>query len=251
MHTRLFRFALILALVLGFNKAGATIVVNPAMPIDRELVVQLIQSSENDGSPSATVFGDAAQRLSIESALDQIWAQAGIDITVLVTITPYASSFAFNRNGNTSGTRPIGDFDTIFAEASAAGVLNTGNVINAIFVDYVPGFELLTDDFAAGLASLPGDQITMFVGSNLLTFQNGRDVIAEVFAHEIGHNLGLDHVAQGSDNLMAVLDAASQRLNTAQISTARTSSLLRVIPEPSSATLAAGMGLVLLLLRRR
>jgi hypothetical protein len=220
------------------------------MTIDRELVVQLIQARENDGTSPATVFGDAAQRLAIETALDQIWAQAGIDVTVISAITPYNSSFALDRNNMAPGVRPSGDFDTIFIQASSAGVLNTGNVINAIFVDYVPAFDVpLSENSAAGLASLPGNKITMFSGDNLLTFQNGRDVIASVFAHEIGHNLSLAHVASGSDNLMASSSATSQRLNAAQISAARTSSLLRVIPEPSTAELI-GICLVLLTVGR-
>jgi hypothetical protein len=251
MRTLHFCFVLTLALLIGWSPAEATIVVNPPMTIDRELVVQLIQAQENNGTNPATVFGTSAQRLAIETALDQIWAQAGIDVTVISAITPYNSSFALDRNNMAPGVRPEGDFDTIFVQASSAGVLNTGNVINAIFVDYVPGFDVpFSEDTAAGLASLPGDQIIMFSGDNLLTFQNGRDVIASVFAHEIGHNLNLDHVAGGSDNLMAEFNGASERLSAAQISTARTSSLLRVIPEPGTAALI-GISLVLLTIRRR
>jgi hypothetical protein len=233
-------FALIAVLTVGWATAEASIIVDPPMTIDRELVVQLIQARENDGTNPATVFGNAAQRLSIENALDQIWAQAGINITVISTVTLYDSSFALDRNNMAPGVRPSGDFDTIFVQASSAGVLNTGNVINAIFVDYVPAFSVpLSENSAAGLASLPGNKITMFSGDNLLAFQNGLDVIASVFAHEIGHNLGLAHQAAGSDNLMASTGATSERLNATQISTARSSSLLSVIPEPSAALLVA------------
>src|SRR4029434_6044892 len=111
--------ALIAALTVGWTTAEASIVVNPPMTIDRELVVQLIQAREDNGTNAATVFGNAAQRLSIENALDQIWAQAGINITVLATITPYSSSFALDRNDVTTGPRPEGDFDTIFVQASS------------------------------------------------------------------------------------------------------------------------------------
>jgi len=243
-------FALIAALTVGWTTAEASIVVNPPMTIDREVVVQLIQSREDDGTNPATVFGNAAQRLSIENALDQIWAQAGINITLISSVTTYNSSFALDRNNMAPGVRPQADFDTIFVQASAAGVLNTGNVINTIFVDYVPGFNApLSENSAAGLASVPGNKITMFSGDTLLTFQNGLDVIASVFAHEIGHNLGLNHQAAGSDNLMASSGATSERLNATQISTARTSSLLRPIPEPSAALLIA-VCLALLAARR-
>jgi hypothetical protein len=232
----------ILILVATVCTAQASIIVNSAMTIDRQVVVQLIQARETNGTSPATVFGDASQRLQIEAALDQIWAQAGIDISILPAITFYDNSFALDRNNNTSGDRPIGDFDTIFVQAASAGVLNNGNAINAIFVDYVPGFPIVSENSAAGLASLPGDQITMFSGENLLTFANGRDVIASVFAHEIGHNLGLDHIGN-DDNLMAAFNSSSERLNASQISTARSSNLLRVIPEPGAAWLI-GVSLV-------
>jgi hypothetical protein len=41
--------ALILGIAVVHSTARATIVVNPAMPIDRELVVQLIQAGEATG----------------------------------------------------------------------------------------------------------------------------------------------------------------------------------------------------------
>lgn len=233
-----FIFVLILALAFGLRKGEAAIVVNPAMPIDREVVVQVIQAREDDGTAPANALGDAAQRLSIELALDQIWAQAGIDVTVLPTVIPYNSSFALDKNNNTTGTRPLADFDTIFAQASLAGVLNTGNVINAIFVDYVPGFSMWPPNSAAGLASVPGNRITMYAGDGLFTLSGGLNVVAEVFAHEIGHNLGLIHYLSDAANLMAS-GGTSEQLTPSQIATARSSGLLRVVPEPGAAVLCA------------
>jgi len=234
--------ALLLTITVSWPNAEATIVVDPAMPIDREVVVQLIQAREDNGTGAATVLGNAAQRLSIEMALDQIWAQAGINVTLLATVTPYNSSFALDAN-NSGGTRPTSDLNTIFVQASTAGVLNTGNVINTIFVDHVPGFTVLSENSAAGLASLPGNRINMFTGDNLLGFQNGLDVIASVFAHEIGHNLGLNHTGNGTANLMSP-GGTSEQLSAGQIIIARSSGLLRVVPEPGTAILVAlGIGL--------
>jgi Metallo-peptidase family M12B Reprolysin-like len=232
----------IVALTLCSDRVEATITVNPAMPIDREVVVQLIQAFESNGTNPATVLGNAAQRLSIELALDQIWAQAGINVTLLATVTPYNSSFALDAN-DSGGTRPFGDLNTIFVQASSAGVLNTGNVINTIFVNHVPGFPVLGENSAAGLAAVSGNRIAMYTGDNLLGFQNGLDIIASVFAHEIGHNLGLNHTADGIANLMSP-NGSSQQLDASQIAAARSSGLLLIVPEQNAAillSLAIGM----------
>lgn len=238
---------LILALALGFGRAEATIVVNTAMPIDREVVVQLIQAREDNGSGGATVLGNDTQRLAIELALDQIWAQAGIDITLLPAFTPYDSSFALDADG-AGGTRSTNDLTTIFVQAAANGVLNTNNVIHTIFVDHVPGFTVIGESSAAGLASISDNKIAMFTGDNLLGSQEGLDIIAKVFAHEIGHNFGLNHTANNLPNLMAP-GGTTEQLNASQITIARSSSLLRAVPEPGAAFLVS-LGFVLFAARR-
>jgi hypothetical protein len=69
------------------------------------------------------------------------------------------------------------------------------------------------------------------------TFQNGRDVIAGVVAHEIGHVLGLKHVADGTPNLMSP-QGTSEQLTSEQINatfqtTSRNDEIARV---PSGGT---------------
>lgn len=194
----------------------ATLIVDPPQPITHRVTVQMIQTAKSDGT-TATLFGNATQEANIKSRVDQIWAQAGIDIDFLPSVTLWTSDFAYQGNAG-SGTRPTGDLNTIISLAGSAGVLNTTPyVLNLFFVEVVPSFTPLDENTSAGYARIGDDGITYTVGSNLPGFQNGRDVIASVLAHEIGHNLGLQHPASGIANLMSPM-GTTQQLTAEQIS---------------------------------
>ena len=220
--------ALALVFALWAAAAQAALVVDEPLPITRRVTVQLIQTALNDGTSPATVFGNATQRAEIEADIDLIWAQAGIDVAFLPNVTRYNNTFAYEGNAGT-GTRPGSDLNSIINNASNAGILHADPlVLNMFFVDVVPAFKPLGVSHAAGYARVNGNGIAAFVGRNLPTFASGRDVIAGVMAHEIGHNLGLNHTASGQPNLMSP-SGTSEQLSTSQINTARSSSFARAI----------------------
>jgi hypothetical protein len=214
MHGQLLLHLCAVALAVWPSVLSAELIVDPPRAITHRVTVQIVQAALSDGSAPATVFGNATQRANIEASVDSIWAQAGIDVYFLPSINRWNNTFAYQGNG---GTRPSSELGTVLSSGDAAGVTNsTPSVVNEFFVNIVPGFSFTTENTANGIANLGRDGTAQFVGDNLLTFQAGRDVVAGVVAHEIGHILGLKHTQNGLSNLMSP-QGTTEQLSAAQI----------------------------------
>lgn len=237
----------------------AALVLNPPITIDRVLTVNPIIVSDNTGASTATFMGNASQEASIKALVDAIWAQAGIDVNwgapkALNSTETLNGSEGPNGNNPRPTTDLSGDAGGIDHATIGSALLVTNN-INMFFVDIPAGFSSLSANSSAGLAETPGNIISMYVGSNLLSFAGGQEVIAGVIAHEIGHNLSLPHLTE-TENLMQPGGSPDpgERLNASQINAARTSGfnrgLLVMVPEPSSTWFMA-VSLTLLAIRRK
>ena len=234
----------LLTLSASVGTAEAALVINPGIPITHRVNVQPIVLADDDGSNPATYLG--ASTGDIHHQIDQIWAQAGIDVT---WSDPNSWNHSFANFGNmpASTTRPRSDLDAILAAGVAGGLTSPDpHVLNMFFVRISPGHAQLSENSVAGLAQLVGGASTMFVGSNLpgLMFQGdplGNDLVAKVIAHEIGHNLGLPHLNE-PQNLMLESDGVqpvNAILNPTQIARARTSSFAVAVAVPEPTTVLA------------
>jgi len=231
------------------NSSALPLTLNATMPITEVVTVQPIIVSNTDGTNTAEFFGTPTQQGLIEGFVDDIWAQAGIDILFLSPNT-WNDTFA---NVGTLDPRPTSDLNTVVTNGDLAGVGSTdANTIDMYFVEVAAGFSPLSDNTAAGLAFVGAPGVTQFVGDNLPTFTAGQEVVASVVAHEIGHNLGLPHIVE-VENLMQAGGSPNpgERLNASQITTALNSNLSVLIPEPSSVALMVIGAFAMMLLRFR
>jgi Metallo-peptidase family M12B Reprolysin-like len=194
--------------------APAAVIVNAPQTITHRVEVQPIRTRKSSGA-TATTLGTAAAESYIKEQINRVWAQVGVRIDWLPMVD-YTNDFAFDGSpGNyNNNNRPTNHLETIVDTAGSPPESANPRVISLFFVEIVPGFDQVGPDTANGLAYVDFNGVVVHVGADLLTYTGGRDVIASVIAHEIGHNLGLEHI-NTPDNLMNS-DSSAERLNPAQ-----------------------------------
>ena len=189
---------------------------NPTPTGARErVVVQPIIAANTDGSNQAEYFGNDSQQADIFNRIDEIFAQANIDVQFLPAVD---WNNTFVNIGNGSGERSGNDLSTIVRQGDAAGLGSSDSrVVDLYFVERVPEFTNTGDSVANGLAFVGISGIAIHIGDNLVNSASGREVVAEVTAHEIAHNLGIFH-SDEPGNLLTP-SGGGANLNQTQINT--------------------------------
>lgn len=169
--------AVIWACVLDLQAAGS-------FWIDKQVVVQPIQMGSTDGSTWANLD------LSIyEAESDKIWAQAGIDVKFL----PVAQYQNTTYLGVSSDAFAVNSFLSL-ASNTGHGQNPDPTVVNLWFVNSIDsspsvyGYSLQTRSRFGSLIEKNG----VSIANSAFNYASGNGM-RDIFAYEIGRNLGLDN----------------------------------------------------------
>ncbi len=184
-----------------FRFNDVTLSAQSVLTADRQITIRPIVAANSNGTNPAEFFGNAEQETEVKLLIDEVFAQANIDI-VWENERNWNNTF-INIGNAGGGVRPSSDLQTMVQTGDGAGYGSpNSSVIDAYFVEIAPGFNDLGENFANGLAFIDAAGVGIHIGDTLVNSRQGREIIAQVVSHEVAHNLSLEHV-NGPNNLMS------------------------------------------------
>jgi hypothetical protein len=197
------------------------------------------------GSPNFTI--SEALFSSFKTATTDIWGQAGVNVVVswntLQTVTSASLYNAQVADGSANSASRLWNQalpSTTFKRDDTPFVIDlwiVGTLVNS-------GLNVI------GYSNQGGDGIAVSES----VFQSN---FLGTIAHELGHNLGLNHVSGSTIQLMhenSIANTVSFTLSAGEISTARSSPLLSStspIPEPQHLSILTGLAVMGWIVRQR
>jgi hypothetical protein len=146
--------------------------------IDKRIYIQPIAVCSDDG----TIRANSGLELYSE-VTRKVYAQAGVDIQFLPW-RYYSNSFFLDASTSSGGNGYLTLSRTVGAQQS-----ETNSVMNVYFVRTIDSGNV----YGASYISLTNDYRTGLAIADISFTNNKRDIIA----HELGHNLALDHTTLG------------------------------------------------------
>lgn len=182
--------------------------------ITKRVTVQPIQIRSTDG----LTVGNAAQTL-FEAETKKIWAQAGIDVLFLPMAT-YTDNAYLSVSADAGLSNSLAGLvtkaGTPWVSGGSLGLASTTiRLFFAPTIDNDPnvyGYSLQSGITNAGFGNSIQQKNGIVIANS--TFTAGR---IDTIAHEIGHNLGLNHTTQGAGGANNLMTDGSSRTSPTSI----------------------------------
>lgn len=189
----------LLPLLVVLGRLNAQLLVNPVQGVTHEVVVNPIQV-ENTAGQRAVFFGTPPQRAEIREDVNRIMAQVGVQV-VWKTDKLWRSNFAFDNNGTDYRNRPRPDQLAQVVNQIPSTIRGSSTEVNLLFVKVSAALRDPGQYGFGGLAFVDQPNLMVAFGTRLMESRATRVKVSQTIAHELCHNLGLQHV-NTAENLL-------------------------------------------------